>query len=295
MSVISRSLLATLIAPTCVLAEQPFHEQVTSTSDLSFLTLASEKYQTDHADIQVQDYWMSEKLDGIRAIWNGHQLMTRKGTIIHAPKWFTATLPINKILEGELWHSRDRDGFYHVQRTVLKAQPVEDEWKQIKFMLFDLYEDTLYPQRHQRLIEITSNHTAPHIQVIEQYPITSKDELALFVQQNQQIKAEGVMLRNIKKEYQAGRNDQLIKLKQHQEAEAKVINYKEGQGKYQGMVGAILVKNHQGRVFYLGSGLSDEERLTPPPLGSTVTYRYNGYTNTGLPRFARFLRIRMEE
>ena len=43
-----------------------------------------------------------------------------------------------------------------------------------------------------------------------------------------------------------------------------------------------------------GNGLSDAERDHPPAIGSWVTYRYNGMTTNGIPRFARYLRIRDE-
>ena len=41
-------------------------------------------------------------------------------------------------------------------------------------------------------------------------------------------------------------------------------------------------------------GFTDAQRAMPPPVGSWLTYRYNGLTSTGLPRFARFLRVRDE-
>jgi DNA ligase-1 len=74
-----------------------------------------------------------------------------------------------------------------------------------------------------------------------------------------------------------------------------VVDYSDGKGKYQGQVGALVVETGDGRRFKLGSGLSDSERADPPPLGSTVTYKYYGLTSTGLPRFASFLRIRNDE
>ena len=60
------------------------------------------------------------------------------------------------------------------------------------------------------------------------------------------------------------------------------------------MTGALEVESADGRRFRLGSGLSEADRAEPPPIGSWVTYRYNGLTSTGLPRFARFLRVRVE-
>jgi len=60
-------------------------------------------------------------------------------------------------------------------------------------------------------------------------------------------------------------------------------------------VGALLVERPDGLRFRLGSGLDDAQRAAPPPIGSLVTYRHNGHTRNGVPRFARFLRVRADE
>ena len=74
-----------------------------------------------------------------------------------------------------------------------------------------------------------------------------------------------------------------------------VIGYKPGNGKYEGMVGALILRLGNGDILHVGSGLSDEQRGNPPALGESVTYRFNGYTSKGLPRFARFIRVRRSE
>ena len=57
-------------------------------------------------------------------------------------------------------------------------------------------------------------------------------------------------------------------------------------------MGALLVETPEGQRFKLGGGFSDAERGQPPAIGSWMTYRFNGLTSSGLPRFARFLRER---
>jgi len=61
--------------------------------------------QIYHDDIQVQEYLVSEKLDGIRAIWDGYQFSSRQGHPIYAPAWFTQHFP-TRPLDGELWIGR---------------------------------------------------------------------------------------------------------------------------------------------------------------------------------------------
>jgi DNA ligase-1 len=65
-----------------------------------------------------------------------------------------------------------------------------------------------------------------------------------------------------------------------------------GKGKYQGMMGALLLEAPNGLRFKVGTGFSDKDRAQPPEIGSTVTYQFSGRTNSGLPRFPRFLRRR---
>ncbi|MDC2889385.1 hypothetical protein [Psychrosphaera algicola] len=101
---------------------------------------------------------------------------------------------------------------------------------------------------------------------------------------------EGVMLNVANSYYYHGRTDRLLKLKPYLDEEATVLKHVEGKGKYAGMLGAIVVKNKTGHVFKIGSGFSDKERAEPPEIGTQVTYRYSGYTNSGKPRFATFVR-----
>ncbi|HNB46405.1 MAG TPA: DNA ligase, partial [Burkholderiaceae bacterium] len=67
-----------------------------------------------------------------------------------------------------------------------------------------------------------------------------------------------------------------------------------GRGRHAGRIGALRVRDEAGREFLLGSGLSDAQRESPPPVGSWVTYTHRGETRLGLPRFATFLRQRDE-
>ena len=53
----------------------------------------------------LSDWWMSEKLDGVRAYWDGKQFLSRHGNIYYAPDWFIEGLPTVP-LDGELWIDR---------------------------------------------------------------------------------------------------------------------------------------------------------------------------------------------
>ena len=103
---------------------------------------------------------------------------------------------------------------------------------------------------------------------------------------------EGLMLHLGSARHSPGRSSALLKLKSYQDAEARVVAYSLGKGKYQGMVGALVVEDAQGLRFNLGSGLSYMDRQQPPAIGALVNYKFNGYTLRGIPRFARFWRVR---
>lgn len=244
-----------------------------------------------NTDIDISNYWVSEKLDGIRAIWNGEKLLTRSGVEIKAPSWFTEPLP-DYPLEGELWAGRGN--FHIVQQTVLDQTPIDKAWQQIDFMLFDMPQAAGdYKKRYFNIVYYTRVVKSDHIKYIEHSPIETEQSLYDYLDQVNDKKGEGLMLRKITSQYQAGRSNDLVKLKKYQDAEALVVGYKGGKGKYRGQMGALLVQLESGQQFYLGSGFSDFQRQEPPKLGSTITFRYNGYTQNGVPKFARFIRERV--
>ncbi|MGO1296355.1 MAG: DNA ligase [Vibrio sp.] len=253
------------------------------------VALANEYRQS----IEIQQYWFSEKYDGIRAIWNGHELLTRTGKKIHAPDWFTAGLP-DAWIEGELWAGRGH--FNVVQNTVLDIQPDEKAWRRIRWMVFDMpHTEGLYPQRYAQLANWVDAFQRPHVERVRHQPVQSHQQLVKALSHIDAQQGEGVMLQSIQDEYHPGRSDALLKMKRFADAEATVIGYKPGKGRWYGVVGSLKVRDAHGEVFYLGSGLTAQQRRHPPTIGSTVTFRFNGMTHTGKPRFARFLRVRRDD
>jgi DNA ligase-1 len=103
---------------------------------------------------------------------------------------------------------------------------------------------------------------------------------------------EGLMLHRADAPYLTGRSDALLKLKPWQDAEAVLIGYTPGKGKFLGMTGALKMESPDGKRFSIGSGLSDALRRQPPPIGTRITYRYQHLTKSGVPRFPRYLRVR---
>ncbi|MDD9155596.1 DNA ligase [Aliivibrio sp. S4TY2] len=253
-------------------------------------TIAISLAMNYESPVDIDAYWLSEKLDGIRAYWSGSELLTRKGHKLHAPDWFTDPLPDHPI-DGELWAGRG--GFQKVARTVLDSEPDEASWRDIRFMMFDLPNSAgMFPKRYYELSTMIKALDIPHLKLVDQHPISSEEMLFDVLEDISARKGEGVMLRRVDAVYRPGRHDDLIKLKKHQDAEATVIGYTAGKGKYRGMVGALILKMPDGKEFKIGSGLTQALREEPPKLGQQITYRYNGYTDNGIPKFARYLAVR---
>lgn len=234
-------------------------------------------------------YFVSEKLDGVRAVWTGSKLITRQGNLIKAPSWFTAPLP-PIILEGELWLRRN--AFSELNSIVSKRNPIELEWRQVQFMVFDLPSSTLpFNERVMSIERLAAEMNSNHIKAVKHYQFDKFNELEAYFKQVVEDGAEGLMLNLANAKYQQGRQQALLKLKPYYDAEATVVEQIQGKGKFENMLGALLVENAQGQRFKIGTGFSDEERQNPPEPGDVITYKYFGLTRTGLPRFASFLRI----
>ncbi len=240
----------------------------------------------------VSNYWVSEKLDGVRARWDGRTLWTRAGNRIDVPDWFVAGWP-QMALDGELWLGRNR--FDETSAIVRTTQAADSDWRGIRFMVFDA---PAHPGSFDARLGVLQKRIAaarvPWLQAVVQQ---RHADAAMLQQHLRAVVAEGgegLMLHHRDGRYVPGRSDTLFKLKPWDDAEARVVGHVPGKGKYAGMLGALLVERADGSRFRLGTGFKEAERAAPPALGSHVTYRYNGLTSKGLPRFARFLRVRDE-
>ena len=245
-----------------------------------------------HDNIEISRYWVSEKLDGVRAYWDGERLLSRRGKRYNAPPWFTRGFPRTP-LDGELWMGRGT--FETLSGATRRKRPDAAQWREIRFMVFDLPASAeIFERRLQRLREIIQTTSSPYIAVVEQFKLADRAALMQKLDEITRAGGEGLMLHKGDALYRAGRADDLLKLKQYQDAEAVVIEHLPGKGKFAGMLGALVVETPDGLRFRLGSGFTEKQRQNPPPIGATVTYKHYGKTGNGIPRFASFLRVRDE-
>ncbi len=245
-----------------------------------------------HAGIEPAAYWVSEKYDGVRAIWDGHELRFRSGRRVPAPDWFVAALP-SEPLDGELWLGRGR--FDELSAIVRKTSPLDYEWRRIQYMIFDQPGGAgTFDERLQHLQGLIDGRGTAWLRLIRQFRVADRDALTRELHAVVSGGGEGLMLHRADALYRSGRNDDLLKLKLRQDAEATVVGHEPGKGRLAGKLGALRLKTPEGREFRLGSGFSDEERAHPPAVGRTVTYRYQELTKQGIPRFPRYWRTHEE-
>ena len=243
--------------------------------------------------VDVTQYLISEKYDGVRAMWNGSRFYTRQGNLINAPAWFTKDLP-NTPLDGELWLGRGQ--FDALSGAVRKDVPIDAEWQHITYNVFELPNaEGTFEARAKRILEIVKKANLVHLKAVTQFRVKDEAELKLRLKLMVKNGGEGLMLHRADAEYITARNAALIKLKPLFDAEATVVAHTAGKGKYQGKLGALVVEAPDGIRFKLGTGLSDAQRENPPKIGSLVTYTYKDKTKNGKPKFARFLRVRDEK
>lgn len=236
-------------------------------------------------------WFMSEKLDGVRAWWTGERFCSRNGNEFFAPAWFTKGFP-NTPLDGELWI--DRKAFQQTV-SIVRRQDGGDHWKKVLYVVFDApaaggtFEDRLKAIRESNLEQASTQ-----MRVLYQSICEGADSLRKELARIEALGGEGLMLRQPDSRYEFGRSSTLLKVKTFHDAEAVVYGHQPGKGRHKGRLGALLVSLANGTQFAVGTGFSDAQRERPPAIGSVITFRYQELTDGGVPRFPSFVRERVD-
>jgi len=255
-------------------------------------------------NINVTGWLMSEKLDGVRAYWDGKQLMSRQGNVFTTPPWFVEKFPPFE-LDGELWLGRNQ---FANTNSIVNTITAGERWRGITYQVFEV------PNQSGGLLERLSvlktylkDDQSRHIQIIPQISILSNQHLQAELDKVLTLGGEGLVVRSTGELYKTGRLSSALKVKKKMDAECVVKDYTQGKGKYQGEVGALVCEliaeqvvrlfpkliSKEPTVIKIGSGLTDRQRKHPPKIGTFITFQYMGLTKTGLPRFPVFLRERL--
>jgi hypothetical protein len=235
---------------------------------------------------------MSEKLDGIRAYWDGAQL--------HGRGWATAS-PRRRgsprrcratPLDGELWMGRK---LFQRTTSVVRSGDAGDAWKQLLYVVFDAPASAApFEERMDELRAALDRHAPPYARWHEHVRCAGVDHLRAELARVEALGGEGLMLRRPGSRYEVGRSSSLLKVKTFHDAEARVVGHAPGAGKHKGRLGALEVELADGTRFSVGTGLSDDERRAPPPIGSVITFRYQELSEDGVPRFPSYVGVRID-
>jgi len=237
-------------------------------------------------------WWMSEKLDGIRAMWDGQRVISRNGNQFAAPPWFVENFPPFK-LDGELWLGR---GQFDETSSIVRSS-MDKGWNRIRFMMFDIPEARagLFEERQAILHELVKTRKFHNAIVVPQSRCLSKPYFDKALDLAIAAGAEGLMLRKPKSLYIGKRSATLLKAKRMHDAEAVVVGHQPGEGKFTSMMGALECLTDRGVAFRVGTGFTDAQRTNPPPIKSVITFRYQELSKDGVPRFPAFVRIKVLE
>ncbi len=227
-------------------------------------------------------WWMSEKLDGVRAYWDGKQFLSRRNNIYHAPEWFLAGLP-NHPLDGELWFARKQ---FDRASEIARTQGTPERWKELKYLVFDAPDAKGPFEDRMKFLQDgiggwKNTFTTIHTQAL----CTSTEHLIEELDRVTALGGEGLMLRKPQSHYERRRSATLLKVKKFLDMEVIVTEYEAGKGRHKGRVGALWVKLSNGKECKVGTGLKDKDRDNPPAKGSIITVKYQEQTEDGLLRF----------
>ncbi|KAF9173150.1 hypothetical protein BGX21_010060 [Mortierella sp. AD011] len=264
---------------------------------------------TEDSGIDPTGYWMAEKLDGVRAYFDGTHFYSRAGNKFLAPPFFSKNLPKDQPLDGELWLGRGR---FQQCISIVKNQKVDraDEWKELTYLVFDapklnmVYEKRLEYLRsimpnfgHDSIAGASSKSTdkiPPYSRLVPVQKCLSKAHLLRELDHVQTHGGEGIMLRAPRSRYEFKRSRTLLKVKTFFDEEAIVVAQVKGSGKNSHRMGHLEVKTPDGRCFSVGSGFTDAQRDRPPRVGAIITYKFQELSNKLNPRFPTFVGERID-
>ncbi len=241
------------------------------------------------SSVNIDGWWLSEKLDGVRGCWDGKEMLSKSGRRINVPAWFLRNFP-PFALDGELWTGRG--DFSNIISIVSKDTP-GPEWHKIKYYIFDVpHKEDVFEKRMKKAEEWFRDNPSLYAAILEQKICGNNTHLAEELKKVEKLNGEGIMLRRPGSLYSTGRSRDILKVKTFHDAEAVVVSHIKGNGRNSMRMGSMRVRLPDGKEFLIGTGFTDQERDNPPPIGSLITFKYKEINKSGIPRFASFLRIR---
>jgi len=241
-------------------------------------------------DINVTDWVMSEKLDGVRAYWDGKQLISRSGRVLNPPRSFTQGFP-PFALDGEIWSRRGE--FEHIV-SIINTKESQENWDELSYNIFEVpHQKGGLLERLNVLERYLVHNVSERIHLIKQTKIKDEHELRSFFDEVIAHGGEGIVLRDPDEPYYTGRTSSALKYKPFTDAECRVTAVLEGRGKFSGQLGAVKC-DYKGKIIKIGSGFTSEQRKNSFLIGTVISFKYYGLTHLGNPKYPVFLRVRTD-
>mmetsp|Transcript_3949 Transcript_3949/g.11996 ORF Transcript_3949/g.11996 Transcript_3949/m.11996 type:complete len:626 (-) Transcript_3949:132-2009(-) len=237
-------------------------------------------------------WWVSEKLEGVRAVWRRGSLLSRGDRALTCPGDLRRALPAGCELDGELWGGRGQ--FERTLDSALGTSSGSAAWPAgMRFMVFDARKDEdgvslehrPFEQRMQAAKRICRDaNIGGLVEVIPMQKCRSRKHFDELLEEVGRGGGEGLMLRYPESVYERGRSNSMLKAKLWQDGEALVEGRTPAKGPSSAQCDALICRTPDGREFLLGSGLSDAQRMEPPAVGTVITYRFSELTASNTPR-----------
>ena len=157
--------------------------------------------------------WMiSEKLDGLRAIWTGSELLSREGHPFRAPQWFRDAMPKGVALDGELFGGRGT--LAKVSGMFRRKVPIDSEWKRVQFHVFDSpsVEGPVADRITEYRRAVTDCNPSVIVPVVH-VPCGSIEHMARACSKILAVGGEGVVVRHPSAHYVHGRTGTALKFR----------------------------------------------------------------------------------
>ena len=191
------------------------------------------------------------------------------------------TLP----LDGELYcHGMS---LQQIISIVKRADHPDHE--KLQFHVFDAVTKGPFSER-LRIIEEVATRFGEPLRLVETRKVASELEAMEVFAEFLAERYEGAIVRDSDAPYEHGRSQRVLKIKEFQDREDRIVGAIEGKGKLEGHVGAFTCEMADGKRFEVKlSGDTDRlrELFLNPSLWERkyMKYKHQGFTDGGVPRF----------
>jgi DNA ligase-1 len=232
--------------------------------------------------------FVSPKLDGVRAIYKRGKFYSRTGKEYKGLEHLVDQLSFvgGRELDGELIVPGAT--FYAASGLIRNKYSTPE----VHYALFDI--PSIIDTQEQRILFLQSlfkDREIPNCNLIPHSVIYTYDEAMKYYHNYRANGYEGAMLKNIQASYQKKRSTDWLKIKNIRSRTLRVIDVEQGRGKYADCVGALIIRLPNGGTTKVGSGLTDEDRISfldrENIVGQLVEIEYHEVSPDGLrePRF----------